>query len=92
MVWETAHPTDPGRFSCGGSVLSWASTKGLTACPAPGRGAPHTTQREQGCSLPVQAAPGAAGSLSAAESKLQQCWESLVQLLLVISQFQETFF
>lgn len=78
MAWETAHHTVPGRLPPGSSVPSWASTKGLPACPAPGKGAPHTAQWERGCTLPAQAAPRAAGSLSAAESRLQQCWELLV--------------
>lgn len=54
---------------------SWPDKR---ACPAPGQVAHYTTWWEQGCTLPAQAAPRAAGSLLTAEQSLQQCWELLL--------------
>jgi len=68
VAWEMACPTAPGRVPCSGSVPSWASRKGLTACPAPAKGAP-APRSGSGLHPACSAAPAAAGSLSAAEPR-----------------------
>lgn len=77
-MWENSWSHRCWEVSLWSLCLQLGQTKGLRACSAPGKVAHYTTWWEQGCTLPVQAAPRTAGILLTAEPSLRQCWELLV--------------
>lgn len=70
MVWENSWSHRFWEVSLWSLCLQLGQTKGLRACPAPGKVAHYTTWWERDCTLPVQAAPRTAGILLTAEPSL----------------------